>query len=167
VFNQPCESFGPDPRKHEEVTMRKTLPPAFSEFLRVVVKSIAERHAGPAIKGQGRPALIEDPQKLHRAFYEVVRLYQKEFPQLADLHFITAGAYPYSPELTEALDCLQMSGAISRDNPSFERFSPTYYEDTPRVIKAGRRRLVGNDPKKQNAFDRIVEYLDQRLSVGA
>ncbi len=135
---------------------------SFSEFLSILLKTIADRH-GEAV----RLMLAEDPQVFHRVFYEVEPKYRKHFPQLTELHFITAGAYPYSPELTEALDALQMSGAISRENPSFEKFSPTRYPDTPRVLQTRQRALVGGDARKQRAFDRLVDYLDRKLALPA
>jgi hypothetical protein len=133
---------------------------SFSELLSILLKAIAARHGD-----QARVLLVEDPQVFHRVFYKVDRKYKRHFPELGELHFITAGAYPYSPELTEALDSLQMSGAISRENPSFERFSPKRYHDTAPVQEARQRKLVGGDAAKQKLFDDLVEYLDQELNA--
>jgi hypothetical protein len=137
------------------------MPPStvsFAEFLSVLLKSVAKAHAGPV-------ALAEDPRVFHRVFYRIERKYKKHFPELRELHFITAGAYPYSPELTETLDVLQMSGVIERKNPSFEKFSPTEYTDTGTVLPRRKKALLGKSPTRQKAFDEIVRYLDSELSL--
>src|SRR5688500_17720650 len=112
--------------------------PSFAEFLSVLLKSVAKAHNGSV-------ALKEDPRVLHRVFYAIERKYKRQFPELRELHFITAGAYPYSPVLTETLDVLQMSGAIERKNPSFEKFSPTEYDDTDTVLPRSKKALLGKD----------------------
>lgn len=131
--------------------------PSFSDLLSVLLKSVAAAHNGPV-------ALAEDPQRFHRAFYALERKYRKQFPELQELHFITAGAYPYSPVLTETLDVLQMSGVIERKNPSFERFSPTEYADTPTVLPRRRKALIGKSTERKKAFQQMVEYLGSALS---
>lgn len=136
-------------------------PYSFSELLRLLLKSLASLRK--ADTPQGRVMLPEDPIILHRAFFDIPAEIRHIFPPLEELHFITAGAYPYSPELTEALDNLQMSGAISRENPSYERFSVTEYEDTGTVVDRLRREITGENPERQKALSRLIEHLDQKL----
>ena len=77
------------------------------EFLTLVLSRVSQEST------LGR-RLPQSPQILHRAFYGLAPKYAEVFPPLGELHFITAGAFPYSPELTEVLDILQFSGSISR-----------------------------------------------------
>jgi hypothetical protein len=128
---------------------------SFSEFFRVLLKRLAQNRK--------EARFSEDPQKLHQVFYNISRNYASQFPELSELHFITAGAHPYSPELTEALDILQMSGAISRQNPSYEFFSVRYYDDTDAVVQRDLNELIGQDAKRANAFEEIVRSLDTAL----
>ncbi len=137
------------------------LPYSFSQLLRLVLKSLASSRKAHA--PGSRVMLPEDPIILHRAFFDIPDAIRHEFPPLEELHFITAGAYPYSPELTEALDSLQMSGAITRENPSYERFSVTEYDDTSAIVEALRREITGGIQERQAALARLIDHLDQKL----
>jgi len=140
----------------------------FSEFLRLAIKALALRHS-PSTRATRRGSSVslvtlkEDSQTLHWTFYELQRQYGSSFPALRELHFIESGAFPYSPELTEALDRLQMSGAISRENPSYEKFSVTGYKDTGGFVDRKKRQLIGADRKLEKTFDRIIDELEARL----
>lgn len=140
----------------------------FSEFLRLAIKALALKHSPlPRATRKGSAislvTLKEDSQTLHWTFYELQRRYGNSFPALRELHFIESGAFPYSPELTDALDRLQMSGAISRENPSYEKFSVTGYKDTPGFVERKKRQLIGADRKLEKAFDQIIDELEARL----
>src|SRR6266498_3319195 len=97
-------------------------------------------------------------------FYRIKVKYVKHFPVLEELHFIEAGAYPYSSELTEALDRLQMAGAIVRENPSYQKFSPTVLKDTSDVLVERRSDLVGSDSKKEAALTNLISDLESALA---
>lgn len=99
----------------------------------------------------------EDPRSLHQAFYTLRERYGNDFAPLGELHFITAGAFPYSPDLTEAFDTLQMTGALFRENPHFERFGPSRYDDTADVAPQYKASLVGSDPALADRFDHLVQ----------
>ena len=139
---------------------RKTL--SLSEFLRLVLKSLAL--AKSKQPGSANVKLLEDPKKLHRTFYRIKVKYAAHFPVLDELHFIEAGAYPYSSELTEALDRLQMAGAIVRENPSYQKFSPTLLTDTDSVVVQRRQELVGTDSKKKAALEDLISDLESALT---
>ena len=62
-----------------------------SEFLTLVLSRVADK------KGGDDRLLPHNPRVLHRAFFTVRERYQEAFPFLRELHFITAGAFPYSP----------------------------------------------------------------------
>jgi hypothetical protein len=134
---------------------------SISEFLRVVLKAVAEQRGRE--QPHRRATLPEDPQVIHKVFYEIPASLLKELPALKELHFIRAGAYPYSPELTEALDDLQTSGGISRENPSYERFSGTEYDDTKAVLAAKRQEIVGSRKAKAKALDDLITHLNKAL----
>jgi hypothetical protein len=129
-----------------------TLP----EFLALVLSRAAQASA------PGR-RLSQSPPVLHKAFYELAPKYADEFPPLRELHFITAGAFPYSPELTEVLDILQSSGSISRDNPSYEQFSPKEYPDTDQWLSEGTQRVTQGSEALSGRFDEIVSDLSIAL----
>lgn len=131
----------------------------FSAFFRIVLKKLSQQRP--------RALLSEDPQRLHQAFFEIASQYRERFPALGELHFITAGAHPYSPELTEALDLLQMSGAITRQNPSYEFFSVRLYPDTETVVKRELGELIDGDESRAVALDEIVNSLDEALVTDA
>jgi hypothetical protein len=124
-----------------------------SEFLTVVLSRVADK------KGGEERLLPHNPRVLHKAFFTVRERYQDAFPFLRELHFITAGAFPYSPDLTETLDLLQASGSISRTNPSFERFMIKTDADTKEWVDQEAARVVAGDEAKSRAFNEMVEEL--------
>ena len=136
---------------------------SFHEFLVLVLKSLVEKRQSEHIENPG--SLPEDPKVLHSAFYQLKRKYSKQFPPLSELHFITAGAFPYSPDLTEALDQLQWSGAITRENPSYEQFTPRQFSDSAAWMIESRKRVVGSDSSRVKALRRAVDQLDHALTT--
>jgi hypothetical protein len=129
-----------------------------SEFLTVVLSRVADK------KGGKERLLPHNPRVLHGAFFTVRERYQDAFPTLRELHFITAGAFPYSPDLTETLDRLQASGSISRTNPSFDRFMVKADADTKEWIDQEAARVVGGDEAKSRVLDEMVDELAAGLS---
>ncbi len=133
---------------------------SFSEFLTLLLASLtmaSDESVGPVVY------LREDPQTLHNVFFKLRQDFSKQFPPLQDLHFITAGSFPYSPDLTEALDNLQLSGVLSRLNPSYDKFSPKSFKDSPTWLKASRGRVTRNDPRLEKALGRIIQSLKDDL----
>jgi hypothetical protein len=129
---------------------------SLAEFLTLILNRVA--HHG----GEGR-RLSQNPKVLHRAFYELVPKYGEVFPPLRQLHFITAGAFPYSPELTEVLDILQFSGSISRENPSYEQFTPKQYPDTDEWLEEGTTRVTRGNAALSGELEGIVQDLSSAL----
>ena len=126
------------------------------EFLALVLNRVAQEN----VTGRRLP---QSPRILHKAFYELAPKYAEVFPPLGELHFITAGAFPYSPELTEVLDILQFSGSISRENPSYEQFTPKEYPDTHEWLEEGTRRVTGGDAVLSGQLNGIVSELSSAL----
>lgn len=124
---------------------------------------LAELMKAPKAASAHHPYLSEDPAILHEAFYEIKKRYAAVFPALDDLHFITAGSHPYSPELTELFDRLQAAGAISRENPSFERFTKKTYEDTSDRMQMAHARIVADDDTRERALKAIVTELEAKI----
>lgn len=136
---------------------------SFHEFLVLVLKTLVEKRQTQHVDNPS--SLPEDPKVLHSAFYELKCNYARHFPPLNDLHFITAGAFPYSPDLTEALDHLQWSGAISRENPSYERFSPRQFSDSAEWMAKSRNKVVGHNTSRLRALEHAVDQLDHALAT--
>lgn len=128
-----------------------------SEFLTVILNRVAER------RGEANRLLPQNPSILHKAFYEMSPKYSESFPSLKQLHFITAGAFPYSPDLTEVLDLLQFSGSISRENPSFEKFSLKQYTDTSEWLQEETARLTEGDEQRRAKLNEMIEDLAMAL----
>ena len=133
---------------------------SLSQLLRLILAEVV----GTA-EGSRRNLISEETNKLHSTFYEIKKKYAALFPPLKELHFITAGSHPYSAELTEALDRLQAGGAISRENPSFERFSRKQYADTASRMQQTRQRIVAEDAAKGAALEEIVRELEEKILV--
>jgi len=131
-------------------------PYSLPEFLTLVLNRVAQ-HGGEVRR------LSQNPKVLHRAFYDLVPKYGEAFPPLQQLHFITAGAFPYSPELTEVLDILQFSGSISRENPSYQQFTPKRYPDTEAWLQEGTDRVISGDASLSGELDGIVHDLSSAL----
>lgn len=131
---------------------------SLSEFLTLVLNRVADQ------KDREQRLLPHNPRILHKAFFDVRERYQDTFPALRDLHFITAGAFPYSPDLTETLDLLQSSGSISRTNPSFDRFMIKTDADTETWLRAEADRVTEGDARKTSALNAMVEELAAGLS---
>lgn len=139
--------------------MPKNQSYSLTELLTVMLQSL--KGADP--EGSSRPRLKEDPRFLHAAFYELQKRFAKDFPPLRDLHFITAGPFPYSPELTEVLDSLQLSGLIWRENPSYKHFSFVEFDDSEEWLKENRKRVTRDDQKLQASLDAAVRRLNEKL----
>jgi len=109
--------------------------------------------------------LHQNPEKLHTAFYRLKTRYGEIFPSLGDLHFITAGAFPYSPDLTEAFDVLQFSGASSKENPSYEMVAPKRFDGLAEWLEESDARITGDDADRQRALRSVVDELREALST--
>jgi hypothetical protein len=120
-------------------------------------KNARDRRVGPYFR--------EDPETLHSVFFEIQERYSKLFPPIDRLHFMTAGAHPYSSELTEALDRLQAAGAISRENPSFERFSRKPYDDSEEQMRRVKEEVVSGSNERAEALAEIVAMLEKTILV--
>jgi hypothetical protein len=103
--------------------------------------------------------LTQDPERLHPTLESITAKYQEKFPALRKLTFSHEGAFPYSPELTEVLATLQLTGAISRINPLFDRLSPEIYDDAEDYV--GERLKADLAEDEREAFYGFVEDLKQ------
>lgn len=128
----------------------------FPEFMRLAVKRLLLLQEDP----QRTLWLQERPEQLHKILLQLRDRLQDRLPPLRDLHFITAGPFPYSGDVVEALDLLQQSNAISRANPDYQRFSPKYFADTRDVVNADVQTLFGANQPAKAAFEEFVHGLE-------
>lgn len=126
---------------------------SFVQLLSLAIKELAQRSGNPHSCW-----INENPAQLHAVMKEITEQLQEELPPLTELHFHEAGAFPYSAELSQALDLLQQSGLIRRENPSFDRFRPTWHDDSPQVLKELKGEFFRNE-QELRAFDRFLERL--------
>lgn len=127
--------------------------------------SLAFRKLALDLGGQDKPPariwLSQDPEVLHPLFERLAEKYQTALPALQKLSFTREGAFSYSPELTDALGTLQLTGAISRLNPTFDRFSPIIYQGSDEVLTEQLKRAFGNDKETLENFNSFVKDLKE------
>ncbi len=116
---------------------------------------------------RGEVWFTEEPSRLHGTIKDLRDRYKGFFPELSELSFSNEGAFPYSPELRQILGNLQLYGIIGRRNPSFDRFSPNVFEDTPEVLEQELRVYFEGAKDKRAAFDEMASELKDRLSAAA
>lgn len=128
-------------------------PMQVTELLSLALKKLAIDYRD---RGFERVWLSQDPEVLHPRFAEITKKYVDHFPSLRALSFTHEGAFSYSRELTDVMGTLQLTGAISRINPTFDRFSPVVYDDAKDVVTEEIARLFGNDQEKKAKFEGFV-----------
>ncbi len=133
----------------------------FPELMRLAVKQLALlKHVGP----NQTLWLREEPQDLHKTLLGLRDQLQDRLPPLRSLHFITAGPFPYSGDVVEALDLLQQANAIARENPDYQKFSPKVFEDTAGMVEQDVQTLFGGNQSAKAAFDEFVHGLEQVIA---
>jgi hypothetical protein len=137
-----------------------------SDLLNLILKKAAMRRADKLeLSSLSDVRMSEDAKKLHYTFFKLKEQFGDQLPELKKLHFITAGAFPYSPDLNMALEQLQQSGSISRENPSFEKFSAKEYSDTRQVIEQEWSEVTAGDKGRAAALEAAVDRVDRDLVV--
>jgi len=131
---------------------------AFTELLGLALKELARTSEKPEDCW-----LSQKPDRLHPLMQKLARKFSHSLEPLQSLHFACAGAFPYSSELSRALDLLQQSGLIKRENPSFDRFAPTWYQDSQEVIQARTGEVFSGDEQAKREFDAFVKDLSELL----
>lgn len=109
--------------------------------------------------------LLEKPRTLHTVFHQAQREFGERLPELNQLHFMTIGSFPYSHDLAAAIEVIHTSGSMSRENPSYERFSMASREDTASVLRREWEELVGGSEDRKKALDGVVALLSDELLV--
>lgn len=127
------------------------------QLLRLALKKVAVDHLRE--HQETRVWLDEQPARLHGAIRELQRAYADQLPALRDIHFLDQGPFPYSRDIAVALEILQQSGAINRENPTFIRFAPRVFKDTKVKVTADIERLFPPGSSQREAFDAVVERL--------
>ncbi len=135
----------------------------FSELMRLAIKSLALRNG---VEPDKNFWLREHPDTLHRTLLELKTRLQSNLPPLEEIHFITSGPFPYSSEVSQALDRLQQANAISRENPSYQRFSPKVFKDTKDLVPQEIETLFGSNKQTRAAFDAFVKGLEAIIDPG-
>ena len=103
--------------------------------------------------------LIEKADRLHCKMRELSEKYSEKLIPLKSLHFSIAGAYPYSIELARALEILQQSGIIKRDNPYYEHISPVWSDDAGEYIE-NRINEIFEEEEKGTFYNFVTELSD-------
>lgn len=135
----------------------------FSELMRLAIKKLA---LNKGVAPDQNFWLQEHPTKLHRRLLELKQALQSKLPPLEQIHFITSGPFPYSSEVAQALDLLQQANVISRENPSYQRFSPKIFLDTKDVIDQEVESLFHSNSAVRMAFEAFVEGLEAVIDPG-
>ena len=129
----------------------------FPELMRLAVKQLAISKGKEANQTLW---LREEPQQLHKTLLDLKQHLQDQLPPLRRLHFITAGPFPYSGDVVEALDLLQQANAIARENPDYQKFSPKIFRDTRGILAQDLQTLFGANRDARTAFDEFVRGLE-------
>ena len=131
---------------------------AFPQFLRLALKKAAVIHYKET---DGRELwLDEEASVLHTKLRQLQTRLGEHLPPLAGVHFLDTGVSdPYSREVAEALDILQQSGAINRENPQYRWLCPPVLGDTVEAVDAEIVRLFPADSPERGAFEKVVEGL--------
>ncbi len=128
----------------------------FPELFRIAIKDLAKQRG---IEPDKNLWLREDPKNLHKRLLELQVELQEQLPPLQSIHFLTAGPFPYSSEVAQTLDLLQRANAISRENPSYQRFSPKIFQDTYPVVEKEIDVIFRGRDNARKAFDQFVKGL--------
>ena len=138
---------------------------AFPQLLRLALKKVAVDHYR-ATKSQ-QVWLDEEASVLHTKLRSLQARLGEHLPPLAAVHFLDTGAsHPYSREVAEALDILQQSGAINRENPQYRWLCPPVFGDTPERIDAEIDRLFSSGSLERGAFEELVAGLGELKREG-
>lgn len=95
--------------------------------------------------------------KLHRFVYSIRERFEEDFPEFEDLHFMTAGAFPYSEELAEAIWVLTISGALSGFSDFGDFYYVTWFQDSAKALKEEMAERLGDDEHLRLRFEEMAE----------
>jgi hypothetical protein len=107
--------------------------------------------------------LNEKTRDLHTAMMNLAATYSKTLKPLSTLHFVEGGAFPYSYELGRTMDLLQQSGLIRRENPSYDRFRPTWGVDAEGYLEKRLDDIFEEDKEAEEAFRGFTKELELLL----
>jgi hypothetical protein len=137
-----------------EVRVMKRI--TLTEFLGLALQQLARES-----RDSNHCWLSEKPSELHRTFKALAEAHREILRPLSTVHFATAGSFPYSSELSRSLDLLQQAGMIRRENPSYNRFAPTWFADSEEELEKRKNQVFEDDPEAEAAFGQFVQGLNQ------
>ena len=79
------------------------------------------------------------------------------------MHFAQNGAFPYSKELTRAIDNMALSGDIIRQylGNDEDGFRTAWSDDSEKVIKTARAEIFTSDSEEDKYFSEFVRDLSE------
>jgi hypothetical protein len=108
-----------------------------------------------------RPCFKAAHRELHHFFWQV-----KEDPQSAcfveDLLFDTNGNYPHCDQIDELLQELQLSGVLSRPNPTY-RYHDIGVHESPSAAEF----KASLSPDHMKSYEQVVEKFKRNLGIRA
>ena len=101
----------------------------FAVFLGLILKRLAQLvDPDDSLR---KEVFLDRDRRFQTLFWELKGKYERLFPPFRRLHFMTAGAFPYSRDLTKARDILYLSGAIKYVD---DAMCPTWFRDSNQVV---------------------------------
>ena len=129
-----------------------------SEFVWLAFKYVVYQSENP------KECWFPDNRKaLYSKFFELRQKYQDRFPVLDKMHFAQNGAFPYSKELTRAIDNMALSGDIIRQylGNDEDGFRTAWSDDSEKVIKTARAEIFTSDSEEDKYFSEFVRDLSE------
>ena len=122
-------------------------------LLALIADLAADRKCQPCFKAAHR--------QLHVFFWQL-RQSERTRPFVEDLMFDTNGSYPQSEQIDDFLQELQLSGILSRPNPTY-RYNNIAITSTP----AGDEFKRALRPDQRAAYDEVLAAFKAQLGVPA
>jgi len=133
---------------------------SFPQLFRLALKQLDLQYTGE----RSQIWLEEDPRRLHACIKHLQDELGDRLPGFGSLHFLSRGPFPYSRDVSMALEILQQSGAINRENPNYTRFSPKRFKDTKEVVEQQVEELFPAGSETRDAFNEFVNALDELVT---
>ena len=106
-----------------------------------------------------------DDAILHPAIFKLQQKYGQALPPLEKLHFVTAGAFPYSHELSDCIDNLKagyFTTLITTGRKDFF-YCRILGEDSDLFLAEGVKGIFQNDVQAKESFHKLVHELWENI----
>ena len=126
-----------------------------SELFRLVFLQIATNHK-PNIAW-----FTLDDAIFHAAIFKLQQKYGKTLPPLEKLHFVTAGAFPYSHELYHVINAFKAEYFTTLITPGMKDYfyCRILVEDSSSFLAKGVEGIFQDDPPAEESFQEFVQEL--------